>query len=106
MEITAVAAPTIVSRSGMTYAALFHRRLGMGRSVRFVAVVALVVALLAAGCASSRYTDWTGLTITKAIKELGRPTETMHSGEGTVAYVFDQTKETLRGTSATDPVPG
>lgn len=78
----------------------------MGRSAGFVTVLGVAGALLAAGCASSHYADWTGLPITRAMQKLGQPKDTMHSGDGAVVFVFDQTKETLCGISATDPVPG
>jgi hypothetical protein len=56
-----------------------------------LAVAALTV--LAAGCASSGMTHWTGLDISQVAKKFGPATRTLPSGDGAV-YVWEQTKST------------
>ncbi|HLE60667.1 MAG TPA: hypothetical protein VI700_03945 [Thermoanaerobaculaceae bacterium] len=78
----------------------------MRRSRGFLAGLGVAGVLLAGACASSRYADWTGLPITRAMHRLGQPKDTMRSGDGSVVYVFDEAREVLCGITATEHVSG
>lgn len=79
----------------------------MKRSIVPIALLALVMPLLAAGCASTNVIPWTGLKISEAVSEFGRPTMTIPAKNGTV-YVWQQKRDSLARMTASleDEMPG
>lgn len=71
-------------------AAKQQEEFGMAR--RHLVVLAIVVVtavLLAAGCASTGFTEWTGHHIDEVIKKFGPPTRTVPTSDGGKMYVWE-----------------
>jgi hypothetical protein len=60
-----------------------------------------LVALVTAGCATSRFSGWIGLDISEAISEFGPPAQTLPVKDGTL-YVWHERKDSLASMPAAD----
>jgi hypothetical protein len=52
-------------------------------------IVVAVAALTAMGCASAKFTEWTGHHIDEVIKEFGSPTRVVPAADGGSMYVWE-----------------
>ena len=59
------------------------------RYLAVLGIVAVAVVLLANGCTSAEFTEWTGHHIDEVIKKFGPPARTLPTSDGGKMYVWE-----------------